>query len=366
MKWSLHPLCAFAPLASEWDRLNRETTHCPLLSSLFLLPLLAQFSSGRERLACCRVDGALQAMLLLEHRDNGVWQTFQPPQAPLGAWVRRQDFDWTTGLPGLIAALPGMALVLGLTQLDPDRDTRPATSATLHTGDYIRTARITLTGSFEDYWNRRGRNLRQNLKKQHSKLARDGIVTRLQISTAPHEVAQAVTDYSRLESAGWKAHGGTAVQNDDRQGRFYRAMLENFCSAGRGRIYRYWYNQQLAAMDLCIEGPDSLIVLKTTYDEQLAGSTSPALLMRQEAVAQLFAESRLLRIEFYGKVLDWHTRWSDEIRTLFHVTLYRWRVLPLLRARMGNPRSLLRTRLLLRNTGQTAGPFPSNQDPPTR
>lgn len=28
--------------------------------------------------------------------------------------------------------------------------------------------------------------------------------------------------------------------------------------------------------------------------------------------------------EFYGRLMDWHTKWSDEIRTLYHVTAFRW------------------------------------------
>lgn len=39
--------------------------------------------------------------------------------------------------------------------------------------------------------------------------------------------------------------------------------VENFCRQGAGRMYRYWYNDKIAAMDLCIEGNGSIIVLKT-------------------------------------------------------------------------------------------------------
>jgi hypothetical protein len=51
------------------------------------------------------------------------------------------------------------------------------------------------------------------------------------------------------------------------------------------------------------------------------------MLMRQEAFEQIFADGRFRRIEFYGKVMDWHTKWSDDIRTLFHVTCARWAAL---------------------------------------
>ena len=74
---------------------------------------------------------------------------------------------------------------------------------------------------------------------------------------------------------------------------------------------------------MTLEGNGSLIILKTTYDESIK-SSSPAFLMRQEAVRQLFAEGRIRRIEFHGKLMQWHTRWSDEARTMYHINYHRW------------------------------------------
>src|SRR6266513_5826403 len=100
-------------------------------------------------------------------------------------------------------------------------------------------------------------------------------------------------------------------------------MLENFCRQGNGRVYQYRFDDRVVAVDLCIEGNGFLIVLKTTYDESIK-SSSPAFLMRQEAFRQLFAEERIRRIEFYGKLMEWHTRWSEEIRRMYHINYHRW------------------------------------------
>jgi len=334
MNWWLHPLPApqaLQALRHDWDRLNRDGPNTPLLSTTFVLPLLAHFATGQEVLACCGISGRLSAMLLLSPESQGRWQTFQPSQAPLGACVHQRDLDWAASLTALLPRLPGFATLLGVTQQDPDLEDRPVDTVSMRTLDYIRTARITLNGSFEDYWQARGKNLKINLKKQRNRLEREGVAARLQIDTSANAVRQAIVDYGKLESAGWKAEGGTAVHPGNAQGRFYQQMLEQFCRIGKGRIYRYWYNDKIVAMDLCIEGHDSLIVLKTAYDEAAAGSTSPALLMRQEAIAGMFSEPHLKRIEFYGRVLEWHTRWTDEIRTMFHCNVYRWQVLRALR-----------------------------------
>jgi hypothetical protein len=84
-------------------------------------------------------------------------------------------------------------------------------------------------------------------------------------------------------------------------------------------------------MDLCIEGNDSIIILKTAYDEHIGNTTSPALLMRQEIFKHLFDDGILKSIEFYGKVMDWHTKWADEVRTIYHINQYRWPALLSLR-----------------------------------
>ena len=341
MSWTLHAIGEFDRLQPDWERLNRASGASPLLATDFVVPLVREFAGAGEILACRHRDGQLCAMVILTPQGRGRWQTFQPSQAPLGICVHDGLPDWQAGLARLLLKLPGMALTLGVTQQDPALQARPANGATLATLDYIRTASITLGGTFAQYWNARGKNLRQNMKKQRARLEKEAIVTRLEISTEPAQMALAVADYGRLESAGWKGERGTAIHPDNPQGRFYRSMLERFCSNGRGRVFRYWYDDRLVAMDLCIEGDDHIVILKTTYDESIGNTTSPALLMRQEAFALLFGEPRLKRIEFFGKLMEWHARWSEETRTMYHFTLYRWSALllfrKLLRHRVNQP-----------------------------
>src|SRR4030095_896369 len=129
---------------------------------------------------------------------------------------------------------PGLVLSIGVTQQDPDCAVRPAASHRLRTLDYIQTARVPVAGTFEDYWNKRGKNLRHNMKRQRAKLENDGVKLRLEVMTRAADVGQAIEDYGRLEGAGWKAEYGTAITAGNAQGRFYRAMLESFCNAGAG------------------------------------------------------------------------------------------------------------------------------------
>jgi hypothetical protein len=331
MSWTLYPAREFARHIDDWTRLHAslDAAHASsLLAAEFVAPLIEQFGGGDELLACLREDGTLRgtvrAMAIVHPSRRGAWSTFQPAQAPVGLWLQEDGLDTATLARSLLGTLPGFPLLLALTQMDPLLVPRPAEGSCTRTLDYIDTARVTLAGSFEAYWNARGKNLRGNLKKQRARLEREGIATRMVIDRAPAAMAQAVADYGRLETAGWKGSEGTAVSVDNAQGRYYRSMLEGMAASDAASVYRYYFGEQLVAMDLCVEDGDSIVVLKTAYDESVPSNLSPTLLMREEATRSLFDGGRFRRLEFYGRVMEWHTRWTEEVRTMYHVNYYRW------------------------------------------
>lgn len=321
MNWHLYPIAEFKQHIKSWNELNSNGVNTPLLSSDFIMPLLEQFSTGKELLAIHGSPNQPDAMAILTKPKLAVWETLQPSQAPLGLWLQNKTLETGTLLSQLRKALPFPTLLVGITQQDPDLLPRPEKCSNLKTLDYIQTARVSVNGSFQDYWSQRGKNLRQNLNRQRNRLKREEIQTTLKIITVPEEIRQAIIDYGRLESAGWKNSGGTAIHIDNEQGKFYCDMLTNFSQNQNALIFQYYYDDNLVATDLCIKDADSLIILKTTYDETITAS-SPAMLMRQEAFEYIFNTNLAKRIEFYGKVMDWHTKWSDEIRTLYHVNFF--------------------------------------------
>ncbi len=327
MNWTIVPASEFARHAEQWHQLNRQGPRSPLFELDFVQPLLAEFGTGAEMLAICRDGKLVVAMAIMAPVRRGAWATFQPSQAPLGMWMSLRGADLDALLSSLMRKLPGLPLVVGLTQCDPLLLARPDAASAVQTADYIDTARITVTGTFDEYWAARGKNLRANLKKQRARMLKEDIVARMDTLSAPEDMAAAVAQFGLLESAGWKAQGGTAIHPDNAQGRFYRSMLEGFCRRGAAVMIRYFFNDKVVAMDLCIEGDGVRVILKTTYDESVPSHYSPAFLMREESCQQMFANKTYGTLEFYGKVMDWHTKWTDEVRTLYHVNSYRWPIL---------------------------------------
>ena len=333
MAWTILPFEKFADHAAQWDALVRSRPGTPFLESAFLRPLLEVFGTGSEHLCLLHNNGRLRAAAIMQRGRKAIWQTFQPSQLPLGAWITDGHLDLIAASNSLLRQLPGVTLALGTSQVDPRLQQRPEDTARLRTQDYIATAWVDVDSSFDDYWEARGKNLKQNTRKQRNKLQADGIETRIECITTPELVAKAIADYGQLESAGWKGADGTAITPDNDQGRFYRAMLENYCAQGCGRIYRYWFGDKVVAMDLCIHDDVVLAILKTAYDESYK-SVSPSTLMRHDQFQQLFAEQKFRRIEFFGKVMEWHTRWTAQSRTIYHATAYRWAWLKQLHARL--------------------------------
>jgi len=313
-------------LLAHWDRLNATRGDLPFLAGRAVCTALRTLGQGKERLLIGWHGADVVAMFMLLPQDKLRWQTFQPSQVPLGAWVAARDLSLQDLARSLLRGPLGFCLGLSITQIDPEVAARmPDAPDNLHS-DYIDTGWIDLVGSFDAYWSARGKNLRQNMRKQRVKLAADGVKLSLQALREHADMADAVARYGRMESAGWKAQHGTAIHPDNAQGRYYRELLEQASLNGEAVVYQYLFDERVVAMNLCLQRKGVLIVLKTTYDESIQ-SLSPAFLLREAELQELFAQGEIRRLEYFGRLMDWHTKWTEQKRTLYHLTQYRWPLL---------------------------------------
>jgi hypothetical protein len=164
------------------------------------------------------------------------------------------------------------------------------------------------------------------MRKQRAKLLTENAELKLQVLTKTPDMAPAVAQFGRLESHGWKAQMGTAIHPENAQGRFYRDLLEQASLLGEAVVYQYLINQRVVAMNICLLRKDTLVVLKTCYDETIK-TYSPAFLLREAELQLFFKEQRIKRVEYFGRLMDWHTKFTDHKRTLHHFTMYRWPIL---------------------------------------
>lgn len=326
--WQVTDAKSLPSVAAEWDLLVSTVGYPPFLQSTFLRHLLDVFGGDQKRLALGRYDGRLVAGALLARIAPAHWSTFQPSQLPLGPWIMEPSLDLQQVTGSLLSALPGLSLYVDLTQLDPRLDARPMTGDRFEAIDYVPTGWVDIEGSFEDYWQARGKNLRQNLRKHRRKLEEQGAVLRFDVLQAPEDVDRAFLAFAQLESNGWKSGEGTAISADNQQGQFYRAMLAEYASQGRAMAFVLSLGDRPLAVDFGVRDAVTLVLLKTTYDESFK-AFSPAQLLHEQFFEWAFRERPVVRVEFYGRLMEWHTRWTEQSRMLFHVGCFRW---PLLRS----------------------------------
>lgn len=310
-------------LLPEWDRLNADRGDLPFMTAAAVCCALQVFGSGTERLLIGRNAGKVIAMLMVVPSGSFQWRTFQPSQLPLGVWVAAKHLTTTSIARSVLHGPLGLCLGFSMTQVDPLLAPQDTDQSDTKHMDYIDTGWIDIAGTFEDYWAARGKNLRQNMRKQRNKLAAEGTHIYMRTLTAPDDMAGAIARYGVLESSGWKASEGTAIHPDNPQGQFYIQLLQNAAKHGEAVVYEYFFNEKTVALNLCIHRSGTLVVLKTTYDETIK-NYSPAFLLSQDEVEQVFEQGTIKRLEYYGRMMEWHTRWTENKRTLYHLTCYRW------------------------------------------
>lgn len=339
LRWQRLPLRDFlgnAGLREAWNRLNGSRGGLPFLD-IEVVDLACQaFRPKGVELLLGEVSGQPQCMMLLQRQGLGRWQLYQPAQIPLGLIVAASSLSLEGIANSALRFLGFPSLVLSFTQLDPRDWSPPHEVSTCFVKRYISTGWIDCRQDFDTYWAARSANLRASVGKAQRRLESEGRRLQVRILTSPLDMADAVARYGALESAGWKGRKGTAVAPGTPQASFYTRWLTAAAERGEARVYelvlqREGEPEQVLAADLCVVRGESLVLLKIAYDEAFE-RYSPSTLLRREFLHDLFGHASIRRIEFFGRMMDWHRRWTSEQRSLYHLTTFRWEWLAKLRA----------------------------------
>ena len=321
MKTTVTPCSDFAAYSGAWDRLAAAGYGVPILSSAFVESCLEHFADGSINLAVVEDEQGIIALVFLKAHRLGVLETWNPGQAPLGLFVFEQDRELTDIFDALFSHFRGRAMV-SVTQQDSRFVKSSQFPACADLVPYIETPWIECAAPFEEYWNSLGKNIKRNMRKDSNKLESRNISTRLNIIIERAEMGAAIDAHGKLESSGWKGAANSAIAGDNIQGRFYTTLLQRFSKNKNGLVFQYYYGDELVASDFAVSNGKSVVILKTAY-LQSKRETSPAQLLRHAYFPFLFERFAGSRIEFYGKALEWHSRWTKQTRPLYHMNVYR-------------------------------------------
>lgn len=328
LHWNLLPFDSRAGvLPSEWQQLNeRRFGAHPLLDADFLGPLLREYGDDSIRLARLDDGGDVLGLALVRRVRPGKWALFQPDQAPLGPiMVDLERVDASGAIAGLLTSLPGLAAELELTFLDPQFSPLPPQGPCVEWIPYATTMGVETTGSFDEYWAARKKQLRYNLRNYQKRLVEAGIEPRFEVITEPDRIAWAVDDYGDLESRGWKAALGTAIHRSNSQGKVYREIMRGFAERGSALATRMLIGDRLVAGWLIIVSGGMAVMLKTTFDESLSDYAVGRVVLFH-TLRHLFERDDIRVVEFYTKANAVQLQWSTISRPTYHANIYRYPV----------------------------------------
>jgi CelD/BcsL family acetyltransferase involved in cellulose biosynthesis len=170
---------------------------------------------------------------------------------------------------------------------------------------------LTLTGSWDQYFNERPAKFRSNVRNRMSRLVRLGEPT-LEVLTDAASIVAARDDAWRLEASGWKTDAGTAITCDPSVERFYTSLIDRGTAAGWLQLlFLKVGNRRIAtSYGACFQR--RLMLFKTGYDPEYA-ACSPFKLLTYLAIRDAY-ERGLTEVDFLGDTEPWKLEWTSTVR----------------------------------------------------
>ena len=163
--------------------------------------------------------------------------------------------------------------------------------------------------------------LRSDLRRARRKAETFGEVSfEIHAPASQEELAPLWKESLRIEAAGWKGRGQTALAEDQGMSSFFLSYLGRACKKGILRICFMKINDQSVAMQIAIESSNRFWLLKIGYDETFA-NCSPGMLLMLETL-QHAARNKLRSYEFLGTSNEWTRRWTKKERNNVTVRVY--------------------------------------------
>lgn len=163
-----------------------------------------------------------------------------------------------------------------------------------------------------------GKNLRGSLRKAGNRANRQGEVRTVPAQSAD-DVRTAFEDYCRLEATGWKSSAGALINRPDEH-RYLEAGLLEAAKTDRARVRSLWIGDTLAASQLGVLAGTSMVLLKVTYNEDLA-PMAPSNLLLADLVRECCDDPAVERIDLVTSQ-PWHARWHPVTHPTFQMQAF--------------------------------------------
>ena len=322
MGWETVPLAgSLGNYRDDWDRLNATLYRSqPFFDSRFIEPMLKFFATGEERLCVHSQHGEIDGLLILTPRRTGIWSLFTPSQMQIVPILLKDS----ALLHSLIKVLPSFTISVEFLRQDPlltPFNKNVNALEIIHQSQAL-TITVTITNQFSDYWSLRSKNLKKNHHRHFKRQKKNFQSMRLGCHETPDSIHEAVNRYGIMESRGWKGWQGTSLNPNNKQGACYAELMEHFAESDNASVYELYFDDLMVASRLCVLNSVMLIILKTTYHEDLA-EYAPGQLLLHAVLEKEFLRQRVKAVEFYTNATPDQVSWSTDQRLINNVTLFR-------------------------------------------
>jgi CelD/BcsL family acetyltransferase involved in cellulose biosynthesis len=170
---------------------------------------------------------------------------------------------------------------------------------------------LTLTGTWDTYFNGLSAKFRSNIRNRMSRLTRLGEPT-LEILSDASSIRAACDEAWRLEASGWKRDAGTAITSDPSVHRFYTSLVDRATDRGWLRLLFLSVGGRRIATSYGAVFRNRLFLFKTGYDPEYA-TCSPFKLLTYFAIRHAY-EQGLEELDFLGDSEPWKLEWTNTSR----------------------------------------------------
>jgi CelD/BcsL family acetyltransferase involved in cellulose biosynthesis len=174
------------------------------------------------------------------------------------------------------------------------------------------TVSFTNDGDAAAFESRLSSRRRQDYRRARRGLERLGVVTFDMRVPSESSVAAELEEAMRIEAASWKSRGGSTLLHTGKLRAFFHEYARRMAANGQLRIAFLRVDGTGIAMQIIIEHDSRFWIYKIGYDEAWA-EHSPGVQLMWEVMRHACA-SRLAGVELLGKVEEWLTIWTREVR----------------------------------------------------
>lgn len=309
-------------VAREWEDLADRAGASPFLRPGWLRSWWAAFGEGDLRILAARRDGRLVGVLPVVNRHGAVVSPTNWHSHEYGFLAT--DEDAVAALNGvLLAGRPHHVRLdfvhAGTPQLAAHQAGAAALGYRTRTGELVRSPYVPLEGGWDGYERRLGAKKLRDLRRRARRLAETGRVA-FEVSDGTRDLDARLDEGFRVEAAGWKGAGGTAIAAHPATRLFYADLAGWAAARGWLRLAFLRLSGRAIAFDLALEQAGVHYLLKTGYDATFR-VYAPGAVLRREMLARAFSE-HLTRYEFLGDTAPWKREWTRHEHQLLRLRSY--------------------------------------------